>query len=94
MAWAQEDIQNLMDISGWKKLSTELAPHRGHVSNFCNLKRSSLEPVELLSGQWRTGETDALIQTGHPGQMSLEPMETGSRRDIPLHGSIFVNGAG
>src|ERR1035437_5252852 len=29
----------------------KLAPHAGHVSNFCGLKHGPLEPVQLLSDQ-------------------------------------------
>jgi len=31
---------------------TVLAPHLGHVSNFCGIKRGPLEPLQLLLGQW------------------------------------------
>src|ERR1022692_2412341 len=50
-----------------------VAPHTGHVSNFRGLKRSPLEPVQLLSGQWRTRKTGVRIQTGHPVWTRFEP---------------------
>jgi len=53
-----------------------LAPQSGHVSNFCSLKRGPLEPVQFLSGQWRTRKTGTLIQTGCPAEILLERLRT------------------
>src|SRR5271165_7643219 len=49
-----------------------LAPQSGHVSNLCGLKRSPLEPLELLSDQRHPHKTGTLIQTGCPVWTRLE----------------------
>src|ERR1022692_4076625 len=67
-----------------------VAPHTGHVSNFRGLKRSPLEPVQLLSGQWRTRKTGVRIQTGHQSGHVSNPLgspailgQSGSRARVP-----------
>jgi hypothetical protein len=55
-----------------EKEGLKLAPHTGHVSNFCGLKRSPFEPIQLPSGPWCTTETGALIQIGHANWTHLE----------------------
>src|ERR1039457_230159 len=58
-----------------------VAPHTGHVSNFRGLKRSPLEPVQLLSGQWRTRKTGVRVSNplGSPAILG----QRGSRARVP-----------
>jgi hypothetical protein len=62
-----------------KMAQTSLAPHTGHVSNFCGLRHGPLELLQLLSDQWHARKSGRPIQTGHPVEMVLEPRETASR---------------
>src|ERR1039457_5797764 len=52
-----------------------LAPHPGHVSNFCGIKAGALEPLQLVVTKRHPHKTGPPIQTGRPAKMSLEPRE-------------------
>src|SRR5208283_982876 len=49
-----------------------LAPHTGHVSNLCGLKRRPFELLKSLVDQWHPHKTAVLIQTGRPVWTRLE----------------------
>lgn len=50
-----------------------LAPHTGHVSNFCGLKGSALEPTQPLHPQYDMDRMRRPIHTGRPAWMHREP---------------------
>lgn len=50
-----------------------VAPHSGHVSNFCGLKRSALEPTQPLHLQYDMDRMRRPIHTGHPAWMHRDP---------------------
>lgn len=100
--WPSEDSNRKTEyFTAWPPLSPVLstkdrmAPHTGHVSNFCGLKRGPLEPAQLLSDQWRTRKTGMPIQTGCPAGILLEPLgnEHLSRADSPRSGVGAANTA-
>src|ERR1039457_4374035 len=57
-----------------------LAPHIGHVSNFCSLKHGPLEPGQPLSDQGHARRTVTHIQPGYPAELLLEPSDRASLR--------------
>jgi len=49
-----------------------LAPHLGHVSNFCGVRWGLLEPIQHLSFEHHPGGDEDAIRTGRPAWMHLE----------------------